>query len=37
MIPPSREEMSWTANISMVGIIEFTPELSPETISRDDR
>jgi hypothetical protein len=22
--------MSWTANISLVGLIEFTPELLPE-------
>jgi hypothetical protein len=30
MIPPIREEMSWTVSISLVGIIEFTPELPPE-------
>jgi hypothetical protein len=30
MIPPKREEMSWTVSISLVGIIEFTPELPPE-------
>ena len=37
MIPPKREEMSWTVSISLVGIIEFTPELSPELLSRADR
>lgn len=38
MIPPRREEMSWTASISLVGIIEFTPELPLEQFfSRDGR